>query len=239
MLTDKVVALENLNQAELNYSTRIGSLTSAQLADINWDDEVRFRGNDGDSKSFELSDLLQQDDTMYLEWLFTIPPPCGAVEPEDDNDSLDLEWLFRVPNVREKLSDGLNFWEEDDYGLQLLFAIHYDHFGEDEINQAVLEDLIIRKKKNSLYELFLKENKLPTTTPKRKHTPEEVISTKMRRMTLATDSSPSLRKTISAPRRRADSSGSYKARRKHKESQALDPQQQLLSSMWGKSKLNL
>ena len=79
-----------------------------------------------------------------------------------------LTWngYFRVPNVSEKLSDGLNFWEEDDYGLQLLFAIHYDHFGEDEVNQAVLEDLIIKKKKNSLYELFVKENKLPTTTPK-------------------------------------------------------------------------
>ena len=88
VLADKVVAIENMNQAELNYSTRIGGLTSAQLADINWDEKLQFRCNDGDSRSFELSELLQQDDTMDLEWLFTIPP-------EDDNDSLDLEWLFQ------------------------------------------------------------------------------------------------------------------------------------------------
>ena len=239
VVADKVVAIENMNQAEVNYSTRIGVLTSDQLADINWDKEVRFKCNDSDSRSFEVSDLFQEDDTMDLDWLFRIPQSCGAPEPGEDNDNLDLEWLFTVPNVRENLSDGFNFWEENDYGLQLLFAIYYDHFGEDEINQAVLDDLIKRKRKNSLYELFLKENKLPTPGPKRKHSPGEVLSSKMRRMTLATDSSPSLRRTKVAIRRRADSSGSYKARRNYKESQALDPQQQLLSTMWGKNKLNL
>ena len=115
-----------------------------------------------------------------------------------------------------------------------MFDLYQDHFGEDVIDQVELEELIIQKRKNKLYELFLKENKLPSVTSKRKHSPEEVVSTKLRRMTLASDSSPRLRKTTVAARRRTESTGSNRSNKKNQK--ALDPQQQLLSTLWGKKK---
>ena len=60
------------------------------------------------------------------------------------------------------------------------------------------------------------------------------MSTKLRRMTLASDSSPRLRKTTVAARRRTESTGSNRSNKKIQK--ALDPQQQLLSTLWGKKK---
>lgn len=62
-----------------------------------------------------------------------------------------------------------------------------------------MEQLVKEKIKNKLYSIFLKEPTMkPTSTIKRKLSPQEETINKMRRMTIETHSSPAVR----TPRRK-------------------------------------
>ena len=209
----QVVAVSNMQEAEINYSARTGGVTIDQLERINWEEDIRFKCNDSDSRSFEIVDLLGDTEDLMLGWLF------NSVTAEVEKDL------------------GMDFWGADEYCLlQWLFNGHQDFFEEEDINQIELEELIVNKKKNNLYELFLRENKLPATfSAKRKHSPEEIAINKLRRMTINTDSSPALRKPKKTVRRRTESVGGKSGVIRQRDSQ-LDPRQQLLSKLWSGNK---
>ena len=63
---------------------------------------------------------------------------------------------------------------------------------DEQIDENELMNLIVKKRKNSIPDIFKKYNSI--NTPKRKRaSPEEQVTTKLRRMTIAGDSSPSLK----------------------------------------------
>ena len=66
----QVVATDDMKQGEVNYCGRIGSITQEQLASLDWND-VKFKGNDSDSRSFEVMDLLKEEKDHGLDELFT------------------------------------------------------------------------------------------------------------------------------------------------------------------------
>ena len=66
----QVVAVSNMQEAEINYSARTGGVTIDQLERINWEEDIRFKCNDSDSRSFEIVDLLGDTEDLMLGWLF-------------------------------------------------------------------------------------------------------------------------------------------------------------------------
>ena len=146
-----------------------------------------------------------------------------------DLEDYGLLWLFK--DHVEECTD------PDDYGLQWLFTVNIDYFGEEDINESQLGALIDSKKKNKLYSIFLQENKLPST-PKRKHSPEEAVSNKLRRMTLnsVAEASPVLRGRETGPKARGFSLSRSVTRRKSNRSNSLDPRQLLITRMLGERK---
>ena len=62
-----------MHEAEISYSVRTGCITVDQLEQVHWDDEIKFKANDSDSRSFEISDLIKDQDKLALGWLFNQP----------------------------------------------------------------------------------------------------------------------------------------------------------------------
>ena len=149
VVANQVVGVSNMQEAEFNYASRTGGVTVDQLERIDWDENVHFKCNKSDSRSFEIADLL------------------------DDDEGLALGWLFDLPTGEEENVFMVDFWGGEEYFLlQWLFNEQVDLFEEEEFDQTELEELIMNKKKISLYELFLRENKLPVPmSAKRKHSP--------------------------------------------------------------------
>ena len=89
--------------------------------------EVRFKGSDSDSRSFEIKDMLR------------------------DKKDLALGWLFDM-SIQELESDvKCDIWGGDKY-----YLLHWldpneqeDLFKKDESNQMELKELIKKKKKNN------------------------------------------------------------------------------------------
>ena len=50
-----------------------------------------------------------------------------------------------------------------------MFNSNEDHFGKEEVNEKKLEELIKRKRKNSLYDVFLNHNLNSNIPQRRKH----------------------------------------------------------------------
>ena len=107
------------------------------------------------------------------------------------------------------------------------------------MNEGELQELIENKTKNSLYDLFLKNNNYSTGTPKRKHSPEEETSIKLRRMTIS-DSSPSLRSpALRVARQRTFSSGGRAMTKGRKKIQSVkDSNQKLITELFPGTKKN-
>ena len=141
-----------------------------------------------------------------------------------------LEWLFQdeedekqsssIVGARVNIDTSSNSEDDDDFGLVSLFKEEEvgTFWDEVQIDEEVLVKLIERKRRNSLPEIFIKDNDMKLSTPKRKReSPEAQITNKLRRMTIAAiDNSPRLRK------------GSV-TRNKRKVGKAVDPKQLLIS----------
>ena len=231
-LAMQVVAADDMRQGEINFCDRVGAMTQEDLASLDWDEVPKFKASENDSKSFDVVDLLKYDEDFGLDLLFR---QHGHGQEESIQKSpVDLEdygllWLFK--DHVEECTD------PDDYGLQWLFTVNIDYFGEEDINESQLGALIDSKKKNKLYSIFLQENKLPST-PKRKHSPEEAVSNKLRRMTLnsVAEASPVLRGRETGPKARGFSLSRSVTRRKSNRSNSLDPRQLLITRMLGERK---
>ena len=231
-LAMQVVAADDMRQGEINFCDRVGAMTQEDLASLDWDEVPKFKASENDSKSFDVVDLLKYDEDFGLDLLFR---QHGHGQEESIQKSpVDLEdygllWLFK--DHVEECTD------PDDYGLQWLFTVNIDYFGEEDINESQLGALIDSKKKNKLYSIFLQENKLPST-PKRKHSPEEAVSNKLRRMTLnsVAEASPVLRGRETGSKARGNSLSRSVTRRKSNRSNSLDPRQMLITRMLGERK---
>ena len=69
----EVVTVESFAEAEVGFLTRSninGELDSQYIQQLDWSEDVKFKANDGDTKSFELAELLQEGSDFDLEWLF-------------------------------------------------------------------------------------------------------------------------------------------------------------------------
>ena len=178
------ITIESFQEAENNYSSRESK--RQEFTDNlfrNWNSGDKFKANKSDSHSLDQSVLLvSDDDDLGLKLLFSQAPKQQIGCRDNDEIIYDLGWLF---------DDGDY---EIDYNLEWLY-------GGIDIDEQVVEQLVEEKKKNKLYSIFLRE---PTVKPpsfaslKRKLSPQEEATIKMRRMTIETHSSPTLR----TPKRR-------------------------------------
>ena len=214
-LARNAIAIRDHTEGERSYLKRklLGENTQELLPAQDWQEEIRFKGNASDSRSFNISDLLRDQDNLHLDWLFDLPGEVTNIDLDTDHDpDLGLNWLF----------DSIE-----------------DHFGEEDVNEGELQKLIESKTKNSLYDLFLKNNNYSTGTPKRKHSPEEETSIKLRRLTIS-DSSPSLRSpALRVARQRTFSSGSRALTKGRKKIQpAKDSNQKLITELFPGIKKN-
>ena len=119
----------------------------------------------------------------------------------DDQEEMFLDRLFnQVEDVVTGISDEP---KEIDYDTSWLFGNMQDmYFEEDIIDHNEIENMVLHKKQNKLFSIFLKQQTL-APTPKRKLSPQEQTINKMRRMTINSDTSPALR----TPRRRIQITG--------------------------------
>ena len=229
VLARQAVTLINHSDAETSYRKRQGGVSRnscEELAPEDWSDNVKFKGNDSDTKSFEILELIGDNEDYFLDKLFASTSGIGKEEVDDIFDIPD--WLFN----HQAMMDENNKWE-DDLGLVRLFSLQEDYFNEQEVDQVDLEQRITTKRKNSLYSIFRKPG---LSTPKRKHSPEEDTTQKMRRMTIS-DCSPNLRPSISGARNRASSVTSVRTRSagrmlNRRAMKALDPRQQLITKLF-------
>ena len=97
-----------------------------------------------------------------------------------------------VPLTKEVYTD----WMEQDttFSLEALFEVSIDLFNEKEIDNDKLKALICSIKKNKLYDLF-KRDTLNKPLVKRRRSPGEETTMKLRRMSITSGSSPSLRRS--------------------------------------------
>ena len=184
------VTMDDYSDAQCYYKKRIGK--DQQLLEVDavqyltWNDEIKFKANVSDSRSFDLIDLLELDDNLGLENLFTMEPssvPTAIpVNTEEEEESYYLEWLFK---------ERMDIWEEDEesYYLEWLFEEKNDLFNEEQLDPVEIEQVVVRKKRNMLYDIFKKDN----NSGKRKLSPEEETVQKFRRMTISNDTSPVLK----------------------------------------------
>ena len=170
-------------------------------------------------------DLLKEEKDLGLEELFTAHQREGKMFQINTEavDDYDLPWLFREQVVEDDSTD-----LDEDLGLSWLFREVVDHFGEEDINEEHLGAIIKEKKTNKLYNIFLQENRLPST-PKRTHSPEDMVTGKVRRMTFTSTSeaSPVLRRRLNS---------TPVLRRRSSKTKTLDPRQQLITNMLGDMK---
>ena len=60
VLTGKVIEANDVTEAQFYFCKRTWGITQDQLENIKWDEEVKFKGNDSDTRSFEIDELLSQ-----------------------------------------------------------------------------------------------------------------------------------------------------------------------------------
>ena len=212
VLASQAVTMESFSDAEYSYMVRreTGLANDESL----WCDNLKFKKYVSDNSSFELEVLLND---YSLEWLFhhEIREEVTSASEEEKvfTNDFSLDWLFRQ-EVEEELSSStvggkvitsaqckkvVHTQEEDEESFYLDNLFKEDELvadsDDEQIEETELMNLIARKRKNSLPEIFKKENSIKINSPKRKReSPEEQVTTKLRRMTIAGDSSPSLRK---------------------------------------------
>ena len=89
----------------------------------------------------------------------------------------------------------ITYWMEvtTTFSLEDLFEEKIDLFNEDEIDKDKLKVLIDNLKRNKLYDLFKKEC-LNKPLVKRRRSPGEETTAKLRRLSISSGSSPSLRR---------------------------------------------
>ena len=173
-LAAHTVTMESFQDATNCYSRRenVCELVGNEIIK-EWGSGDKFKANKSDSHSFEQSVLL-----------------------EDQVDDLGLTLLFSESSVHH--TNGTT-GDEIDYGLDWLFGCENNYYQEVECEEVLVEQLVKEKIKNKLYSIFLKEPTMkPTSTIKRKLSPQEETINKMRRMTIETHSSPAVR----TPRRK-------------------------------------
>ena len=149
-----------------------------------------------------------------------------------------------------------NWMENEDFYLDLLYGEFDDLFEENGLDEINLTQRVDAMKKNKLSEIF-KEVILGKRLPKRKQSPLEEASVKLRRMTIATDStptgmtvatdsnlrrmtiatdlSPNLRMNVSKQGRKEGGGKSLDRKRKQKIDKP-GPDQPLIWQAWGKQK---
>ena len=174
-----------------------------------------------------------------------------------DYEDLGLQWLFKEDEFKKCERVVYTDWmENEEFSLDLLYGEIDDLFDEDGLDEIKLAQRVEALKKNKLYEIF-KEVILGKRLPKRKQSPLEEASVKLRRMTIdkdstpngmtvatdsnprrmtfASDSSPSLRKNVSKQGRREGGIKSLDRKRKQKIDKP-GPDQPLIWQIWGKQK---
>ena len=174
ILAGYAVTLDSFHAAEDSFIKRQNmDVLSTDGIDKYWKSDEKFKANQDDSKSFEVCEILQDQEDWYLDILF---------QQVEENTQRDLNETY-----------GIN------YDTTWLFGnIQEIYFEEDNIEQRQVEDMIRNKKENKLYDIFLKQQRL-APTPKRKLSPQEEAQSKLRRMTISNSSaSPAFR----TPRRR-------------------------------------
>ena len=211
VLASQAITMESYSDAEYSYMVRreTGLANDTNL----WGDIHKFKMYESDNSSCELEVLLND---YSLEWLFhhgNDVKDSSAVDQEKvfTND-FALEWLFQEevdkkqssiePRITLDTSSDIvsNQFEDDNcFGLVRIFKEEevVKHWEEEQIDEEVLVQLIERKRRNSLPEIFKKDNdiKLPSTPKRKRDSPEAQITNKLRRMTIAAiDNSPWLRK---------------------------------------------
>jgi len=184
-----------------------------------WGSGDKFKANHSDSKSFEVTELLQDQEDLFLDRLFI----QYDQELLQDQEELFLDRLFDQYN--QEFIQASDDSDKIDYDTSWLFGnLQGLYFEDDNIDHRQLEDLVQFRKENKLYSIFLKEPKL-VPTPKRKLSPQEQTVHKLRRMTIAAETSPTLR----TPRRRLQktaSQGSRSLSRRVRERESSQGQQQ-------------
>ena len=200
------VTIDSYHDAETSYVNRLSKHMLVEEVFQNWNSTDKFKANLSDTHSFEVMDLLGVDDDLGLEKLFSMDQVEDSDNLTDNSGEVnyDLVWLFG--NEQEQLLGAGDI----DYDMAWLFGNEQEYlFGVEDINLPQLEQIIRVKKENKLYSIFLKSPlSVPASSCKRKLSPQEENTIKMRRMTIASDSSPSLR----TPRRRITAPKSHGAR---------------------------
>ena len=152
-LAGQMVSMDTYDDAEsyLNHrQTKANILTGINL-DL-WEQDQRFKRYEDDSKSREMDDLYQSLTCDMGKWY-------------------NLEEFFESVYILPDL------WH-DGYHLEELFRLDLDPFGEQDINQNSLMEVVRKKKHNILYTLFKKDRSY--SVEKRKRSPEDETVNKMR-----------------------------------------------------------
>ena len=76
-VVNQAVAMDNIQMAEINYSTHTGGVTVDQLDHIDWEEDVHFKCNNSNSRSFEVADILGGAEDLALDWLFNMSTGGG------------------------------------------------------------------------------------------------------------------------------------------------------------------
>ena len=240
LLAKKAVMMESFSEAERNYSERkVGAEVKTLLDGVEWEENVKFKKNDSDEHSHEITDILGDDKDLGLSRIFTsetnaletdlnlVPKQVEVLQLKDGEDYL-LNLLFEAEH---ELTEDV-----EDYGLDLLFVVEHDiyddvvvkHdiFDEEVVAEDELESRVHGLRKNKLYDIFLMDNKLGS--PKRKRSPQQETISKFRRMTIASspgNNSPALKQP---PRKKKIGTRSETAAHKN-EVNEQQPKQQLIT----------
>ena len=179
-----MVAIDDMEKGEINYCGRTGAMTQGELACVDWDGDCRFKCNNSDSRSYGVVDILEDEEGTGFEWLFKEHCCGGNKNNQSYPEELEDYGLFELFNEDTgNAVVNVNIDPGEGFGLQWLFGEIIDHFDEEDIDEKQLGLLSESKKRNKLFSIFLQDNKIPSAS-KRKHSPEELVTNKLRRMTL-------------------------------------------------------
>ena len=190
LLAKKAVMMESFSLAEKKYSERkVGAEVKTLLYGVKWEENIKFKKNDSDEHSHEITDILGDDKDLGLSRIFTLE--TNALETDLNLRSKQVS-VFQQEDVEDYVLNLLFEVEHDltedveDYGLDLLFVVEHDVFDEEVVAEDELESRVHGLRKNKLYDIFLMDNKLGS--PKRKRSPQQETISKFRRMTIAASS---------------------------------------------------
>ena len=200
VLAQQAVTVASHREAKENFIKRmlLRELpgTDIFIEDIDWGAEVRFNKNVGDTRSFEVLDLSNDDSKLGLDCLFNTGDMYDDIELVED---MHLDTLFLE-----------------------------DHFNEETVNQQLLIDIIEEKKRNKLPEILKLDGLILNNSQKRKRSPEDIITKKLRRMTYTGDASPRLKQPPRNRTRSVNNSKDSGARRRS----TFDPAQRLITDIY-------